>query len=108
MQIERARLRAERLHADDYEEDGTALLEHVRRVASRVDADAQVVAWLHGWSPPYARGLAPLMHDDAAGPPRCRRITSAHAPSAVCRPDLPQGAGREVLFAQMDRGADVR
>ena len=47
MEIERARLLAERLHANDYEEDGTALLEHVRRVARRVDADAQVVAWLH-------------------------------------------------------------
>jgi hypothetical protein len=47
MRIERARLLAERLHANDYEEDGTALLEHVRRVARRVDADAQVVAWLH-------------------------------------------------------------
>jgi hypothetical protein len=47
MEIERARLLAERLHADDFEEDGTALLEHVRRVVCRVDADAQVVAWLH-------------------------------------------------------------
>ena len=47
MQIERARLLAERLHADHYEEDGTALLEHVRRVARRVDVDVQVVAWLH-------------------------------------------------------------
>jgi hypothetical protein len=47
MQIERARLLAERLHANNYEEDGTALLEHIRRVARRVDADAQVVAWLH-------------------------------------------------------------
>jgi hypothetical protein len=47
MQIERARLLAERLHANDYEEDGTALLEHVRRVARRVDVDVQVVAWLH-------------------------------------------------------------
>jgi hypothetical protein len=47
MEIERARLLAERLHADDYEEDGTALLEHIRRVVRRVDADVQVVAWLH-------------------------------------------------------------
>jgi hypothetical protein len=47
MQIERARLLAERLHADDYEEDGSALLEHIRRVAGQVDADVQVVAWLH-------------------------------------------------------------
>jgi hypothetical protein len=47
MQIERARLLAERLHANDYEEDGTALLEHIRRVARRVDVDVQVVAWLH-------------------------------------------------------------
>jgi hypothetical protein len=161
-------------------------LEHVRRVARRVDADVQVVAWLHevlewtavaepellreastanscarcgsciarttcartastsrtwgliaraagqsgrlarlvkiadlqdrclhprvrtdGWSPPYARGLALLMPHDA-GPPPCRQINSAHARSAVCRPDLLQGAGREVLFAQMDRRADSR
>jgi hypothetical protein len=47
MQIERARLLAEWLHANDYEEDGTPLLEHIRRVARRVDADVQVVAWLH-------------------------------------------------------------
>ena len=47
METERARLLAERLHANDYEEDGTALLEHVRRVAGRVDADVKVVAWLH-------------------------------------------------------------
>jgi hypothetical protein len=47
MRIERARLLAERLHANDCEEDGTALLEHIRRVARRVDADGQVVAWLH-------------------------------------------------------------
>jgi hypothetical protein len=186
MRIERAWLLAERLHANDYEEDGTALLEHIRRVARRVDADAQVVAWLHevlertavaepellregldseelralrllycahavrsdgvyiahlgliaraagragrlarlvkiadlqdrclhprvradGWSPPYARGLALLMHHDAAGPPP-RRITSAHASSAVCRPDLLQGAGREVLLAQIDGRADAR
>jgi hypothetical protein len=47
MQTERAQLLAERLHANDYEEDGTALLEHVRRVARRVEVDVQVVAWLH-------------------------------------------------------------
>jgi hypothetical protein len=47
MQIERAQRFAERVHADDYEEDGSALLEHIRRVADQVDADAQVVAWLH-------------------------------------------------------------
>jgi hypothetical protein len=46
MEIERARLIAERLHADDCEEDGTALL-HIRRVARRLQADVQVVAWLH-------------------------------------------------------------
>ena len=47
MQIEHAQLLAERVHADDYEEDGAALLKHIRRVAGRVDADVQVVAWLH-------------------------------------------------------------
>jgi hypothetical protein len=47
LEIERARLLAERLHADDFEEDGSALLEHVRRVVCRVEADVQVVAWLH-------------------------------------------------------------
>jgi hypothetical protein len=187
METERARLLAERLHANDYEEDGTALLEHVRRVAGRVDADVKVVAWLHevlewtavaepelleegldsdelralrliwgandarsdgvylahlglimraagrsgrlarlvktadlrdrclhprvradGWSPPYARGLALLMHHDAAWPPPGRQITSAHTRSPVCRPDPLQGAGREVLFAQVDRRAGAR
>jgi hypothetical protein len=47
MQIEHAQRLAERLHADDYEEDGSALLEHIQRVVGRVDADVQVVAWLH-------------------------------------------------------------
>jgi hypothetical protein len=58
MEIERARLLAERLHADDYDEDGTALLEHIRRVVCRVDADVQVVAWLRAWrvGPAGARG----------------------------------------------------
>jgi hypothetical protein len=47
LEIERARLLAERLHADDFEEDGSALLEHVRRVVCRVEVDVRVVAWLH-------------------------------------------------------------
>jgi hypothetical protein len=180
METERARLLAERLHANDYEEDGTALLEHVRRVAGRVDADVKTVAWLHevlewtavaerelleagldsdelralrllyrapaaragganphlahvaylahvgliaraagrsgrlarlvktadlrdrclhprvradGWSPPYADGLALLMHHDAAGPPPVGQIASAHRRSSVRHPDLLQGAG---------------
>jgi hypothetical protein len=51
MRIERARVPAERLHADDCEEDGTALLENIRRVARRVEADLQVVAWLYESGP---------------------------------------------------------
>ena len=47
MEIDRARLIAERLHADDCEEDGTPLLDHIRRVVRLVDADARAVAWLH-------------------------------------------------------------
>lgn len=47
MEIVRARLIAERLHADDCEEDGNPLLAHIRRVVRLVDADAQAVAWLH-------------------------------------------------------------
>jgi hypothetical protein len=47
MQTERARLLAERLHANDHEEDGTPLLEQVRRVARRADVEAQAMAWLH-------------------------------------------------------------
>jgi hypothetical protein len=38
---------AERLHAADREEDGTPLLEHVRRVAAAVPQEAVAVAWLH-------------------------------------------------------------
>jgi hypothetical protein len=185
MQTERARLLAESLHVSHYEEDGTALLEHVRRVAGRVDVDVQAVAWLHevlewtavaedellregldrdelralrllyrapdarsdavylahqdliaraagrsgrlarlaqianlqdrclhprvradGWSPPYARGLAVLMQHDAARPQPGRRITSAHLRSPVRHPDFLQGAGREVLLAQIGRRVD--
>ena len=56
MEIVRAQLIAERLHADDREEDGAPLLNHIRRVVRLVDADAQAVAWLHEalgveWSP---------------------------------------------------------
>jgi hypothetical protein len=112
MQIERARLLAERLHANDYEEDGTALLEHIRRVARRVDVDVQVC--LHprvradGWSPPYARGLALLIGHNAGRATAAQAITSAQARSTVCRPDLLQDAAREVLLAQMDRRAGAR
>jgi hypothetical protein len=187
MKPDGARLLAERLHAGDYEEDGTPLLEHVRRVARRVDAHAQPVAWLHevlewtavaehelltegldidelralrlmhgahgarsdgvylayvgmigraaGWSgrlarlaqtanlqdrclhprvradgssPPYARGLALLTHHSAAASQPGGQIASAHARSPVLRPNLAQGTGREVLFAQVDRLADAR
>jgi hypothetical protein len=61
-----------------------------------------------GWSPPYARGLALLRRHDAALPPPGRQIASDLARFAVCRPDRLQGAGREVLFAQVDRCADAR
>jgi hypothetical protein len=47
MEIVRAQLIAERLHADDREEDGTPLLNHIRRVVRLVGADARAVAWLH-------------------------------------------------------------
>jgi len=40
-------LLAERLNAEGYEEDGTALPERIRRVAGRVEADVQIVAWPH-------------------------------------------------------------
>lgn len=43
----RARELAEILLADDLEEDGTPALEHVRRVAQMVPAEARAVAWLH-------------------------------------------------------------
>ena len=42
-----ARAFAEALLADDLEEDGTPALEHVRRVARMVPAEARPVAWLH-------------------------------------------------------------
>jgi hypothetical protein len=47
MDAGRARALAERLHHGQRHRDGTALIEHVRRVASTVPGDARVVAWLH-------------------------------------------------------------
>ena len=47
MEIVRARLIAERLHAADREEDGTPLLAHIRRVAGLVPEEAGAVACLH-------------------------------------------------------------
>jgi hypothetical protein len=47
MEIIRAGTIAERLHASDYEEDGTPLLSHIGRVVRLVSADAQAVAYLH-------------------------------------------------------------
>jgi hypothetical protein len=47
MEIVRARLIAERLHADDREEDGTPLLVHIRRVVRLVPDEARAVACLH-------------------------------------------------------------
>ena len=47
MNAGRARALAERLHHGQRHRDGTALIEHVRRVASAVPGDACVVAWLH-------------------------------------------------------------
>ena len=47
MEIDRARLIAERLHADDQEADGTPLLDHIRRVVLLVPEEARAVACLH-------------------------------------------------------------
>ena len=47
MDPDRAQAIAERLHAGDREQDGTPLLEHVRRVAAAVPDEALAVAWLH-------------------------------------------------------------
>jgi (p)ppGpp synthase/HD superfamily hydrolase len=43
----RARAFAEMLHAGEREPDGTPVLDHVRRVAQMVPAEARAVAWLH-------------------------------------------------------------
>lgn len=47
MNTDRARAIAEQLHAAHREEDGTLILEHIRRVAEAAPAEARVVAWLH-------------------------------------------------------------
>jgi hypothetical protein len=47
MDLARARAFAETLHAREHEPDGTPLLDHVRRVAQMVPAQARPVAWLH-------------------------------------------------------------
>jgi hypothetical protein len=43
----RARALAERLHRGQRDPGGALLLDHIRRVASAVPADARTVAWLH-------------------------------------------------------------
>jgi DNA repair exonuclease SbcCD ATPase subunit len=48
-------------------------------------------------------GITATCKDALAG-----QIASAHARWPVFRPDIPQGTGREVLFAQVDRRADAR
>jgi hypothetical protein len=47
MDLARARAFAETLHAGERESDGTPLLDHVRRVAQMVPAQARPAAWLH-------------------------------------------------------------
>jgi hypothetical protein len=47
MDVPCARAFAEALLADHVEEDGTPTLDHVRRVAGMVPAEARAIAWLH-------------------------------------------------------------
>jgi len=47
MDTARARTIAERLHRGHRQEDGTPLLDHIRRVAHTAPRDARAVAWLH-------------------------------------------------------------
>jgi hypothetical protein len=47
MDTAHARTIAERLHQGHRQEDGTLLLDHIRRVALTAPHDARAVAWLH-------------------------------------------------------------
>jgi hypothetical protein len=47
MDAARARAIAERLHEGHRQEDGTLLLDHIRRVAWSAHSEARAVAWLH-------------------------------------------------------------
>ena len=47
MDVAEARAFAELVHAKEREPDGTPLLDHIRRVAHRVPAEARPAAWLH-------------------------------------------------------------
>jgi hypothetical protein len=47
MDVAEARAFAELVHANECEPDGTPLLNHVRRVAHMVPAEARPTAWLH-------------------------------------------------------------
>ena len=75
MDIDRARAVAERLHAADREEDGTPLLEHIRRAASAVPLEARPVAWLHEaleWTVvPEQELLTNGLSDDQLAPSGC-------------------------------------
>src|SRR5215217_5935974 len=47
MDARRAQTIAARLHRADRDDDGTAFMQHLRRVALRVPAGGRAVAWLH-------------------------------------------------------------
>jgi hypothetical protein len=75
-----------------------------RRPAGPLPAPTRPRRWLVA----ALRARPGAAHGSRHGQGHRRVGGSAQARFAVCGPDLPQGAGREVLFAQMDRGADAR
>jgi hypothetical protein len=115
MEADRARSIAERWHADDREQTGTPVIEHIRRVAMRTDPDARAVAWLHEALERTALReeellMAGLDADELRALRLLRRTAAAHSDAVyLAHVELiAQAAGRSGELARVVKLADLR